>query len=97
MSSITASEVLHFASTLAGERVPTIAGRAAFHIRRIPGGLEVTPESTRKPRIISQDTVQRVLDVYCASGSLSPSRYQGITFDASYLLAVITRITRQNG
>ena len=95
MNSAATTRLLQFASSLEGERIPTLAGRAAFHIRVLPAGLEITPESTRKPRLVSRDVVERVLGEYYTTRSLTPARYQAITFDASYLLALIDRFNRQ--
>jgi hypothetical protein len=68
---------------------------ARFSLRGVAGGIEFVPESTGKPRLVTRDMVRRVFDEYGASRSLTPGHYQSITFDASYLLAVIDRYNRR--
>ena len=96
MTQPTVAELLAFASSLEGERLPTLAGRASFSLRVVRAGIEFVPTSTAKPRLVTREMVRRVLDEYGNSRSLTPSHYHSITFDASYLLAIISRYNRQN-
>ena len=96
MTEATVAELLAFASSLEGERLPTLAGRASFSLRLVATGIEFVPASTGKPRLVTREMVRRVLDEYRVSRSLSPAHYQSITFDASYLLAIINRFNRRN-
>ena len=85
----TANELLRFASTLEGETVVTGARRAAFSIRVVPEGLEITPASSGTPRVVRREKIQSVLDEYERSGSTRTTDYLTVTFDSSYLLALI--------
>ena len=86
-----AEDFLAYASALENERLATAGGRAFFTLRAMPQGLEITPESSGKPRVVRRETIQLFLDEYQRSGKPQPAEYQGITFDASYLLAIIAR------
>jgi hypothetical protein len=57
----------------------------------VPAGIEVTPQSSMKPRIIPTAVVEHVGDEYERTRSMRPRDYQEITFDASYLLAMSER------
>jgi hypothetical protein len=89
MAALTADELLRYASELEGQRLETAGGRAAFTVRVLPRGIEVTPESSGTPRIVARETIQLVIDEYEQSRNLQPGQYQSITFDASYLLGII--------
>jgi hypothetical protein len=84
-------KLLDFASSLEGDQLKTAGGRATFTLRVVPRGIEVTPASSGKPRLVSREMIQLVLDEYERSRNLTPGQYQAITFDASYLLVVIAR------
>jgi hypothetical protein len=88
---LTADHLLRFASTLEGERLSTLARGAEFTLRVLPAGVEITPTSSGEPRLVSREIVQAVCDEYLQSQSLRPSDYKDVSFDASYLLAVIGR------
>jgi hypothetical protein len=92
----TVAELLAFASSLEGERLPTLAGRASFTLRVVGAGIEFVPISTGKRRFVTREMIRRVLDEYASSRSLTAGHYQSITFDASYLLAIISRYDRRN-
>ena len=91
---ISSEEFLHFASTLEGERITTAGGRASFTVRVLPMGLEITPDSSRKPRFVRPDKIQAVLNEYEQSRKLQPGQYQSVTFDSSYLLGIVARLIK---
>ena len=93
MHTLTAKELLRFASTLEGETLATGARRAAFSISVLPEGLEITPASSGAPRVVQKNKIQSVLDEYARSGSIRPTDYLTVTFDSSYLLALISLYT----
>ena len=90
MHAPTAKELLQFASTLEGETMATRARQAAFSICVVPEGLEITPASSGTPRVVRKEKIQSVLDEYARSGSIRPTDYLTVTFDSSYLLALIS-------
>lgn len=84
-----AREFLRFASTLEGSRLETGVRRAGFRIRSGEAGLEITPESSGLTRVVKEGRIQQFLEEYRRSHSKTAGHYQDVTFDASYLLAVI--------
>src|SRR5439155_26327825 len=95
MNALTADDLLRFGSTLEGERLTTLRYSKPFTLRVLPNGLEITPGSSGEPRLVFREMVQAVCDEYKRSRSTRPSDYQAITFDVSYLLALIDRYFRQ--
>ena len=95
MASLTANDLLRYASALEGQRLTTAGGRAAFTVRVLPRGIEVTPESSGNPRIVPRAAIQLVIEEYEQSRNLQPGQYQSITFDASYLLGIIAHYLRE--
>ncbi|HLM69655.1 MAG TPA: hypothetical protein VK358_19085 [Longimicrobium sp.] len=87
-------EFLSFVRTLEGEVIQTLAGRARFTVRIVDNGLEFTPVSTEQPRAHTRAYVQRVLDRFRETGSLSTTDYQ-FTVNASYQLTLIDRFLRR--
>jgi hypothetical protein len=95
MATLTTDKLLRYASTLEGQRLTTAGGRATFTVRVLPRGIEVTPESSGTPRIVSHETIQLVITQYEQSRNLQPGQYQSITFDASYVLGIIAHYLRE--
>jgi len=91
---MTIDQLLSYASGLEGEHLATAGGRATFTLRRVPHGIEIVPDSSKKPRIVRRETIQLVLDQYEQSRNLQPGQYQKISFVASYLLGRIARCLR---
>lgn len=89
LEDFSADELIRYASKLEGQRLTTAGGRATFAVHVSLRGLEVTPESSAIPRIVTRETIQLVIEQYNRSRSLLPGQYQSITFDASYLLSII--------
>jgi PIN domain nuclease of toxin-antitoxin system len=91
MRALTADDLLGFASTVEGEQLPTIGGRATFALRVLPGGIEITPASSGESRVVTRGKIERVCEEYERLRSTRPDDYKTITFDASYVLALIAR------
>jgi hypothetical protein len=92
-TAIPIKDFLSFVRSLEGQEIPTLAGRSRFTVRVVDNGLEFTPLSTQQPRGHSRSYVQRVLDRFRETGSLSTADYQ-FTVNASYQLALIERFLR---
>lgn len=88
---MTAETLLRFASTLEGERLETGVRRAGFTVAVSDAGIQITPESSGKPRLVQGSSIRRFLEEYARSGSKRAGDYQEVSFDASYLLAIIAR------
>lgn len=91
MSHVSVADFLRYASKRQSERLTTAGGRASFTVRVLPHGIEITPESSRKPRLVQRDKIRAVLDQYQESRNLQPGQYQSISFDASYVLGILAR------
>lgn len=91
-SDLTVERFLKLASPLEGERLVTAARGAAFQVSARPTGLEVTPESTGRSRTVPVSRISQFLEEYSTSGVERPGHYQDITFDASYLLAILSHV-----
>ena len=88
---MTVNEFFRFASTLEGQRLETGARRAGFSFSVIPEGLEITPESSGNPRLVQRSRIELFLEEYDRTRSTRKRDYQEISFDASYLLAILAR------
>jgi hypothetical protein len=80
---------------LIGRKIKTLARQKVFTVKVSSNGLIYTPNSTGKPRPHGQKFVERFLERYNITRSLSPSNYTDISVNASYLLAIIERMTTQ--
>lgn len=89
MYPLTAKRLLQFASTLEGENLTTRAQQAAFSVCVVPDGLEITPASSGTPRVVRREKIQSVLDEYARTESNRTTDYLKVTFNSSYLLALI--------
>lgn len=89
----TAKELLRFASVFEGETLVTRAQQAAFSICVVPEGLKITPTFSGKPRVVRKEEIRSVLGEYARSGSTQPADYQSLSFNSSYLLALIRLYT----
>lgn len=86
---ITSSSLLQFIRSHSDTVFVTRSRRAAFSAEVMDGTLVITPHSTRKPRRLRGDVIDRVCAEFTVSGSLSPGDYHDITFDSSYLVTLI--------
>jgi hypothetical protein len=87
----TVDDYFRLASQLEGKRLTTAARKAAFRIRVNLAGLEITPEATGKSRTVPTSRIRRFLDEYNESRVRRPGHYHEITFDSSYLVAILSQ------
>ena len=98
MRTLTADDLIAFATTIEHVPLVTLARKVSFKLRVVPEGIEFTPESSGQSRVVSRDIVQRLCDEFTISRSFRPGEYASVSFDASYLLALIDGFERaQNG
>jgi hypothetical protein len=88
---LTVEGFLEMARRLEGKRLTTPVRGAEFQVRSLPGGLVITPESTGRSRSVPVARIRRFLEEYGSSVETRPGHYHDITFDASYLLAILSR------
>ncbi len=85
------TDLLNLAESLRGQELHTNARNAVFRVDAGPDRLEIIPSSSGKPRKVNREVLDRVCARYESNGSLAPKDYQDITFDSSYLVALIRR------
>ncbi|MDB6137899.1 MAG: hypothetical protein JWO94_971, partial [Verrucomicrobiaceae bacterium] len=86
---ISAQALLAFASSRAGDTFHTLTRKVAFSVAVSEGCIVFTPQTTNKSRRQTNDRIEAVCREFNASGSLRPGNYADISFDASYILALI--------
>ncbi len=86
---VTAAELIRFAGALGGQRLLTPDRKAAFAVRVRADGIEVTPESSGEPRVVSGERLARVCERYSHTQSQKPGDYKDDCFHASYVLALV--------
>jgi 5-methylcytosine-specific restriction protein A len=92
MNSLSADEVITFARGLEGATLATLDRKSPFMLQVRGNGIEIIPESTKKPRLVPREIIQRVCDEYTTSKSKKQSHYKNITFNASYIILLIERL-----
>ena len=86
---ISAQALLAFASSRTGETFYTLTRKIPFSVNASEGVLVFTPHTTNKSRRQTNDRIEAVCRKFNDSGSLRPGNYADISFDASYILALI--------
>jgi len=77
---------------LDGATVMTKGRGRPFVVRAEPDGLLIQPESGTERRI-PWPRIEKLLDRFQATSSWAPSDYRDVSFDASYLLAIVEKLT----
>lgn len=92
---IHADDLLRYVVTIEGRTLWTLSERKAFSVRAVPEAIEIIPASTEEPRRESLQALQRFCDEYAKKGSTTPADYRDVTFNASYLLAILDEFGRR--
>jgi hypothetical protein len=80
-----------------GQSFQTGARKRGFTLHVQPSGLEFAVSSSGKTRRHDWADVERVLERYEECRAFNPSRYTDVTFNASYVLAVLHRMLEDGG
>jgi len=80
---------MEFCRSLEGSKLKTVGGRSEFELSSVQHNKLCYKVSTRKIRDHTRRRIQMVLDRYNKTKSLKTTDYQGITFNASSILALI--------
>ena len=80
--------LLAFARSVEGESVVTLHRKRPFKVCVIGAGLEITP-ATGTPRTTDRNHIDELLKRLDKTGSFQPGEYHDVTFNASYLLALV--------
>jgi hypothetical protein len=92
MPQLSLSQFRVAANGLDGKVLATHAQGKQFRFRILPTGLEYTPSATDRPRRQDWKHVAAVLDRFNKTGSFEPGQYQDVTYNASYVLAVLRAV-----
>jgi len=89
---ITYEDLVATSRRLSGQKIRTAGGRASFRVEVLPGRsgdvVVVRPTSTDEPRRLGA-TTRKVLAQYNETGPTRFADYRGMTYNASYVLALI--------
>jgi len=81
--------LMAFARALEGEPLQTLFRKNTFYIKVIGDDLVFTPVSSRAPRRERCDQIKALLDELAKTGSFRKSDYADLSFNASYVLALV--------
>jgi len=87
----TTDSLFAFVRSLGGEELATYKQHRPFKVSVNANALEFTPGSSSQPRVERREHVEAFLVRLGATGSLQPGQYHDITFNSSYLLALVRR------
>lgn len=91
-TAMTLAEFRHRVATLDGQTLHTASRRRPFVVRVLPDGVSITP-STGKERLVSWTMMQNILERFRELRSFTPVRYHDLTFDSSYIVAILRTLT----
>lgn len=86
-----AQTLFDFARSQQGETLRTLRDKSPFKVKVIGDFLEITPDSSSAPRRESHDSVAAILAKFAKIMSYKKSDYKDISFNASYILALVKR------
>ena len=78
---------------LDGSRLVTMARGRGFTVHASLDRIEYIPDSSGHPRPDSWERIALVIDRYNETRSKLPGDYQDLTYDASYVLALLAHVT----
>jgi hypothetical protein len=91
---LNARNIVNYVNGLSDKRLRNLMRQKPFTVMSTPDGIEIPRASSRKPRHVSFGRIQGVCEDFLRSKSMKPADYHTITFDASYLLAIIDGLQR---
>jgi hypothetical protein len=80
-----------FVRTLEGQTLKTRVQGKPFSVNVRAAAIILTPQSTGKPRPITDDQLEQFLDLFAKKGSFQAIDYLRETRNASYLLALLAK------
>ena len=83
-------------ASLDGQTMHTTSRRRPFNVRVLPDGVSITP-STGKERFISWPMMDAILARFRELRTFTPVRYRDLTFDSSYVMAILRQLTTSHG
>jgi hypothetical protein len=89
---ITFEEFKRRAASLNGQTLFTASQRRPFAVRVLAEGLALTP-SSGKERLVSWSVIDSILERFRDLRSFTPAHYHDLTFDSSYLMAILKNLS----
>lgn len=89
-------ELFDFCRSMPGASWTTTVRRSVFAVDVDGNALAITPSSSRSARREARESVRSVLERLSLTGSYRMSDYQDVSFNASYLLALVQAWQRKN-
>ena len=77
---------------LDGQTLHTASRRRPFALKVLPDGMSITP-STERERFVSWTMMESILERFRDLRSFTPVRYHDLTFDSSYVMAILKRLS----
>lgn len=93
----TADQLFSFVRSLNGAPQETNVRRKPFFIGVADSSLSITPNSSKQARMESKETVKKLLQQLERTNSYRVADYQDLTFNASYILAVVKAWQKHQG
>ena len=93
MAQVTIDEFRRRALRLSGQTLLTLRGRRPFRVDVVPEGLTIAPSSSGVERHVGWPEIDRFLLHFNTTGSLTPAHYHALTFNSSYLVALMKALT----
>lgn len=84
-----ADALFGFCKTLQGETLRTMVRKTQFRVEVVDSFLEITPALSGGPRRESKATISGLLARFDKTRSFQMSDYQDVSFNASYVLALV--------
>lgn len=85
----TSQSLLEFVGRHRGRGFTTLGRKVSFSAAVVQGALCITPHSSGKVRRLHDEVLEKVCAEFSRTRSLRPADYHDITFDSSYLVALI--------
>ena len=95
MSKVSLGQFKSAVTAIDGAELRTLKRGSAFRVRVATQGLLIAPRSSGVERLVTWASIGPVLERFSEGGSLSPSHYQDLSFNKSYVLAILkaTKLT----
>jgi hypothetical protein len=90
-----AESLFSFCKLIQGETLETLVRRTQFRVEVVGSFLDITPTSSNDARREGKATVAAVLARLGKTGSFQMSDYKDVSFNASYILAIVKSWQRQ--
>lgn len=92
----TCEELISFAKTILGQELKTASRQRPFTVDVADDGFVFTPATGVARGTTDRKRAEKILARFAETGSLRPGDYQGITFNASYFLSLLSAYQQEH-